>query len=522
MLQERLSAAAMHKPNVRSATALHDDGAYAAALDALSSHVAILDPTGKCIVVNKAWRDFAGHHGPQDPTVVLGNCYIHAWDPVAASAQPDAIRAATGVCAVLDGREPTFIIEYAYASPVRQCWFRMQVSPIGENGALGAVLVHEDITSRIQGEMERQRHIRQFHEYKESLEKRTAAKTQRACAIMDSALDAIITADHQDRIESCNIAATRLFGRSAAEMLGQPLTSFFAELPACSAASPADTAGAAHETFALQIEGRTVPVYLSTSTLVFGEETLRVCIAHDISERRAIETELLDKAEELARRNKELDEFTYVASHDFQEPLRKLIAFSELLPKDMQGEIPEVAQRDLYFITDASVRMQQLITDLLTLARTSRAGLQRVEVSLESCVERALASLSYRIAETRAEVTRDELPCVVADACLVEQLYLNLIANAIKFSGDKPPRIHLTARRESSDWVFGVQDWGIGIAPKYATMIFAPFKRLHSREHYDGTGIGLAICRKAVERHGGRIWVESTPGEGAHFKFTLS
>jgi len=155
------------------------------------------------------------------------------------------------------------------------------------------------------------------------------------------------------------------------------------------------------------------------------------------------------------------------------------------------------------------------------LARTSRAALQRVEIPLNTCLDRVLSNMATRIVESGATITRDELPCMMADTCLIEQLYQNLIANAIKFSGSQPPRIHLTAQREKVGLVLGVRDHGIGIASEYLTMIFAPFKRLHSRDAYDGTGIGLAICRKAVERHCGRLWVESTLGEGSHFKFTL-
>ena len=226
---------------------------------------------------------------------------------------------------------------------------------------------------------------------------------------------------------------------------------------------------------------------------------------------------------ELRRQYAELDEFTFVASHDLQEPLRKLIAFGELLPRDVGGDLPTAARNDLRFITDAARRMQTLVQDLLTLSRVGQTALERGRVVLDVCADRALDALAARVNETGAEIVRDALPAVVGDATLLTQLYQNLIGNALKFTQNgTPPRIRLTAKPHDGQWVFGVQDNGIGVPPKYADQIFAPFKRLHSRDQFEGTGIGLAVCRKAVERHGGRIWVEAAPGQGAHFKFTLN
>jgi chemotaxis family two-component system sensor kinase Cph1 len=166
--------------------------------------------------------------------------------------------------------------------------------------------------------------------------------------------------------------------------------------------------------------------------------------------------------------------------------------------------------------------MQALIEDLLALSRTGRMAMQSDWIRLDSCVQDALETLAVRIQETQASITRDPLPIVWGDATLLTQLYQNLIDNALKFVAHGQPIIHLTAEQHADQWVFGVQDHGIGLKPEYAEQIFAPFKRLHNRAEYQGTGIGLAICRKAIERHGGTIWVESQPGQGAHFKFTLA
>ncbi|MEW6742319.1 MAG: ATP-binding protein [Planctomycetota bacterium] len=225
--------------------------------------------------------------------------------------------------------------------------------------------------------------------------------------------------------------------------------------------------------------------------------------------------------QDLVRRNTELDEFTYVASHDLQEPLRKLTAFSDLLRKDLGTALPERAGRDLEFIVDAAVRMQQLVQDLLKLSRAGRTALNRERVPLQQCVEQALDALAVAYTESEVALSIDPLPEVWGDRTMLTQLYQNLIGNALKFSRGKPPRIHLTAVCEGGRLVLGVKDNGIGIKPEYHEVIFAPFKRLHGRGEYEGTGIGLAVCRKTVERHGGEIWVESVPGEGAHFRFTL-
>jgi light-regulated signal transduction histidine kinase (bacteriophytochrome) len=210
-----------------------------------------------------------------------------------------------------------------------------------------------------------------------------------------------------------------------------------------------------------------------------------------------------------------------VASHDLQEPLRTLTAFSDLLRKDLGQSLPERAAQDLGFITDATKRMQTLIRDLLALSRAGRVAKRREKVSLRECAGQALEALAMRVKETGAKISRDEMPDVWGDSTLLTELYQNLIGNALKFSGDQPPIIQLTFEESDGDLVFGVKDNGIGIEPKYAQQIFQPFRRLHGRAKYEGTGIGLAICRKVVERHGGKIWVESEPGKGAHFRFTI-
>ncbi len=225
--------------------------------------------------------------------------------------------------------------------------------------------------------------------------------------------------------------------------------------------------------------------------------------------------------EDLAKRNKELDEFTYIASHDLQEPLRKISAFSSLLKADMGNDLSEDTQENLDFLTAAAARMQTLIDDLLELSRSGRRTLQRTRFPLDTCIDTALESLAIQLEESGVRIVRDELPEIWGDQTILTQLYQNLINNAIKFTDQETPVVKLTAEQTEQGLVLGVSDNGIGIAKQYQQQIFTPFKRLHGRDDYGGTGIGLAICHKAVTQHAGKIWVESAPGQGSHFKFIL-
>ena len=269
---------------------------------------------------------------------------------------------------------------------------------------------------------------------------------------------------------------------------------------------------------------------LVLSAIIFVREKRRL-IERERAEdkRKKAEEALADRTVQLERKNRELvalnaelDEFTHMASHDLQEPLRTLTAYSDLLCKDLAQSLPERAARDLGFITDAAKRMQKFIRDLLALSRAGRVVKKGDKISLGECADRALEALAMRVEETGAQVMREELPEVWGDSTLLTELYQNLIGNALKFRGDQRPIIQLTFEERNGDQIFGVKDNGLGIEPKYAQQIFQPFRRLHGVAEYEGSGIGLAICHKIVARHGGKIWVESEPGKGAHFRFTFS
>ncbi len=241
----------------------------------------------------------------------------------------------------------------------------------------------------------------------------------------------------------------------------------------------------------------------------------------EISERRRAEEALKEKTEELARSNKDLEQFAYVASHDLQEPLRMVTSYVQLLARRYKSKLDSNADDFIRFAEDGAVRMWKLINDLLTYSRVGMQSKGLGPTDCETALRQSLENLRVAIEENGALVTHDALPTVMADSSQLVQLFQNLIGNAIKFRGDDTPRVHVSASRNGRGWIFSVRDNGIGIAPEYAKRIFIIFQRLHSREKYAGTGIGLSICQKIVERHGGRIWVESELEKGATFYFSL-
>jgi len=251
---------------------------------------------------------------------------------------------------------------------------------------------------------------------------------------------------------------------------------------------------------------------------LLGELATQVAIA--IQQAELLEKETHQR-EELARSNAELEQFAYIASHDLQEPLRTIISYAQLLEEDYKGQLDAEADENMYYIVDAATRMQQLIKDLLTFSRVGTRQQKFAPTDCNSVMERVLANLKIAIAESAAAVTYDHLPTIGADKLQLTQLLQNLIGNGLKFRGEQPPRIHISLLPREDEWCFCVRDNGIGFEQQYADRIFAIFQRLHSRKEYAGTGIGLAICQKIVQRHGGRIWVESTLGQGAAFYFTI-
>lgn len=224
---------------------------------------------------------------------------------------------------------------------------------------------------------------------------------------------------------------------------------------------------------------------------------------------------------DLERSNQELEQFAYVASHDLQEPLRMVASYTQLLAQRYEGQLDEKANKYIGYIVEGATRMQQLVNDLLQLSRVGTRGAPFEPTDCNEVVQQVLKSLKRTIAETKAGIVVDDLPVVQADAIQLGQVFQNLIANALKFRGDDPPAVRISAKKNETAWTFQVQDNGIGIDPSFHDRIFIIFQRLHERGKYEGTGIGLAIVKKIVERHGGRIWIESQEGKGASFFFSI-
>jgi signal transduction histidine kinase len=241
----------------------------------------------------------------------------------------------------------------------------------------------------------------------------------------------------------------------------------------------------------------------------------------EVAERERAERELQRYSAELERSNQELQHFAYVASHDLQEPLRMVTSYVQLLQHRYRDQLDKDAHDFITYAVDGAVRMKALIQGLLAYSRVGTSGKPFESINSQDILDGTLLNLKMAIEENKAVVTHDSLPVVTADRTQLGQVFQNLIGNAIKFRGPDRPEIHIGAERQNGEWIFAVRDNGIGIDPQYADRIFIIFQRLHTQEKYPGTGIGLAVCKRIVERHGGRIWVDSEPGQGSTFYFTV-
>jgi signal transduction histidine kinase len=288
----------------------------------------------------------------------------------------------------------------------------------------------------------------------------------------------------------------------------------------------------------LRREGLDVPVILVSGAL--GELTAVECIKQGAADyvlkdhlarlpesvRRAMREKKLREdhrhsQEELARSNKDLEQFAYVASHDLQEPLRMVATYTQLLAERYQGKLDPDADKYIHYAVDGALRMQKLVQDLLAFSRVGRQGLALENTDCSAVLQIAMKNLETTIRESGAAVQASQLPRLMADSSQLMQVFQNLIGNAIKFRGSEPPLIRISADATAKEWVISVADNGIGIAPEHAENVFVIFRRLHTRAEYPGNGIGLSICKKIIEQHGGRIWVESEIGHGSVFKFSL-
>ncbi len=246
-----------------------------------------------------------------------------------------------------------------------------------------------------------------------------------------------------------------------------------------------------------------------------------IMVSEEITQCRKAQEKLQQLNEELIQSNRDLEQFAYVASHDLQEPLRAVTSYAQLLARKYQGNLDAKADKYINYIVDGATRMQQLIEDLLEFSRVGTRAKALVPTDCDNVLNQVLENLKIAIAQNRAKITHDPLPTIMGDEIQLIQLFQNLIGNAIKFRGEEPLRIHISVETREKEWLFSVRDNGIGIETEYFERIFTIFQRLHSKSEYPGTGIGLAVCKKIVERHGGHIWVKSQSGAGTTFYFTI-
>ena len=362
------------------------------------------------------------------------------------------------------------------------------------------------------------------------------AAEQLSRSILEQVVEAVVVLDASGKILRASEAANRMAGGNvllrdfdSAFHLSPPVPAGdFSDADAMNARKLLSTAHSGEVVRGMELTvspaaGPTCTVLLSAGPLWSSAQELLGCVVTltDITHRKQAEEALAHQAQELARSNADLQQFAYVTSHDLQEPLRAIASYAQLLKRRYEDQLGSDADEFIGFIVTGVQRMKSLIDALLSFSRVVNLETKPfAEVPMDGALDWACMNLQLVIEESKARITHDELPTVIGDHVMLVQLFQNLIGNSIKYRSDKAPTVHVSAVRNDREWEFSVRDNGIGIDPQYHDRIFGVFKRLHGRE-IPGTGIGLAICQRILQKHGGRIWVNSQPGAGSEFKFTL-
>ncbi|MDQ2076838.1 PAS domain S-box protein [Marinimicrobium sp. ABcell2] len=366
------------------------------------------------------------------------------------------------------------------------------------------------------------------------LAKKTAeieAAEKRYRAVVDTSPSALVMINSDGKISLVNQAAEQLFGYEDGELLGQEVeillpksirgnhvsfrNHFFSQ-------PEPRVMGQGRDLYGISKQGDEIPIEVGLTPIEMPDGLHVLSAIIDLTHRKQAQRTLAEQAEELRRSNAELEQFAYVASHDLQEPLRMVRSYTELLEQKLQDSLDEKTRKYMHYVIEGAERMQRLISDLLAFSRAGRRELERDPVDFNKVLSHVVTLLRATIEERPgAKVTWDPLPVLCATESMVVQLFQNLVGNGLKFQGDEPPRVHVSCEAKGDTWLFSVTDNGIGIDQKYADRVFLVFQRLHERSRYPGTGIGLAITKRIVERHGGEIWFESQPGHGTTFFFTL-
>ena len=352
--------------------------------------------------------------------------------------------------------------------------------------------------------------------------------------ILENTYDAFISMDLNWRIRDWNLQAERTFGWSRAEILGRPLSvivpshlrkQYARDVARYFSQSQDNLLRMSSELIAVHRDGHEFPIEIGIFRIKSDDDYMFCAFGRDITERKQLndrlERRVQERTDELTRSNEELKQFAKIASHDLQEPLRAVQGFVNLLVENTQGKLDQDCQEFIEYILDGTSRMQQLIQSVLLHSSVKPEDNAYASSDCNAVLEEVLANLDASIKENKAILEIDSLPSVGVERSQLIQLFQNLISNAIKYRGNQSPRIYVGAERTVNDWLFSIRDNGIGIDSQYADKIFDMFARLHGKTKYQGTGMGLAICKKIVELHGGKIWVESEVGEGCIFLFTL-
>jgi PAS domain S-box-containing protein len=365
---------------------------------------------------------------------------------------------------------------------------------------------------------------------RKAAEKHLVQMEERYRGLLEAAPDAMVVVNQGGEIVLLNVQAEKQFGYRRDELLGQKVKNIIPEGFAerliadgtrTAAEALAQQIGTGIELIGRRKDGTEFPIEIMLSPLESPEGVLVTAAVRDITERKSSEQHLVKTVAELKRSNDELQQFAYVASHDLQEPLRMVASYTQLLAERYKGRLDSDADEFIAYAVDGSNRMQVLIQDLLAYSRAGTNGKALREIPSENALKEALVNLRATIQESGAIVTHDPLPLITTDGTQLAQIFQNLIGNAIKYRGAAVPNVHISAVKNGNEWIFSIRDNGLGIDPQYFDRIFVLFQRLHGQAEFKGTGIGLAICKKMLERLGGRIWVESQPEKGSTFHFAL-
>jgi PAS domain S-box-containing protein len=472
---------------------------YQALAESLPHLVWTCRPDGYCDFLSRQWVEYTGRSADEQ----LGYGWAEALHPDDKDRVRDEWAKATS-------RGDRFDIEFRIRrSDGMYRWFKTRALPL--RAASGQIVKWFGSNT-------------DFDDYKRALENSEQAE-ERFRLVVEAAPNAMLATDRERRITLINRKGEELFGYQREELIDQPVELLVPEehrdihpahVEGFLRAPSARPMGVGRELFGRRKDGTQVPIEIGLSPIQLPEGTQTLASIIDVTERKRVD-------DDLRRSNADLEQFAYIASHDLQEPLRMVSNYTELLAQRYEGQLDEKADKYIHYATEGAKRMQRLVADLLAFSRVGSQSDGLRPVNSEDVLRTVLTFLAESIRESGASVeVSGTLPMVLADEGQLSQVFQNLIGNAIKFRGAAPPRILVQASLRDGRWMFAVKDNGIGIDMRYAERIFQMFQRLHEKGRYGGSGIGLAITKRIVERHGGRVWLDSSLGAGTTFFFTLS